>query len=56
MATLNMVQAIRSTLEREMERDERIILLGQDIGHNGGMFRATCPSSWWKACEPNPRN
>ena len=24
-----------------MERDERIILLGQDIGHNGGMFRAT---------------
>ena len=36
-----MVQAIRGTLEREMERDERIILLGQDIGHNGGMFRAT---------------
>jgi pyruvate dehydrogenase E1 component beta subunit len=41
MPTLNMVQAIRGTLEREMERDERIILLGQDIGHNGGMFRAT---------------
>ncbi|MBV9365901.1 MAG: alpha-ketoacid dehydrogenase subunit beta [Solirubrobacterales bacterium] len=41
MATLNMVQAIRATLEREMERDERIILLGQDIGRNGGMFRAT---------------
>src|SRR5919109_4654139 len=41
MATLNMVQTIRGTLEREMERDERIILLGQDIGRNGGMFRAT---------------
>ena len=41
MTTLNMVQAIRGTLEREMERDERIILLGQDIGRNGGMFRAT---------------
>jgi pyruvate dehydrogenase E1 component beta subunit len=41
MATLNMVQAIRGTLEHEMERDERIILLGQDIGRNGGMFRAT---------------
>src|SRR3979411_1391886 len=41
MTTLNMVQAIRGTLEREMERDERIILLGQDIGANGGMFRAT---------------
>lgn len=41
MPTLNMVQAIRATLRAEMERDERIILLGQDIGSNGGMFRAT---------------
>jgi pyruvate dehydrogenase E1 component beta subunit len=41
MAVLNMVQAIRATLAAEMERDERIILLGQDIGRNGGMFRAT---------------
>ncbi len=41
MATLNMVEAIRGTLRAEMERDERIILLGQDIGANGGMFRAT---------------
>jgi pyruvate dehydrogenase E1 component beta subunit len=41
MAVLNMIEAIRATLRAEMERDERIILLGQDIGHNGGMFRAT---------------
>src|SRR5947208_13012158 len=41
MPVLNMIEAIRGTLEREMEHDERIILLGQDIGHNGGMFRAT---------------
>jgi pyruvate dehydrogenase E1 component beta subunit len=41
MAIMNMVEAIRATLRAEMERDERIILLGQDIGHNGGMFRAT---------------
>jgi pyruvate dehydrogenase E1 component beta subunit len=41
MAVLNMVGAIRATLRAEMERDEQIILLGQDIGHNGGMFRAT---------------
>jgi pyruvate dehydrogenase E1 component beta subunit len=41
MALLNMVQAIRATLAAEMERDERVILLGQDIGCNGGMFRAT---------------
>jgi pyruvate dehydrogenase E1 component beta subunit len=41
MAVMTMVEAIRSTLEREMERDERVVLLGQDIGHNGGVFRAT---------------
>src|SRR5437016_9372952 len=41
MPVLNMVEAIRGTLSAEMERDERIILLGQDIGRNGGMFRAT---------------
>jgi pyruvate dehydrogenase E1 component beta subunit len=41
MAILSMVEAIRATLAAEMKRDERIILLGQDIGRNGGMFRAT---------------
>lgn len=41
MAVLNMVEAIRGTLAAEMARDDRIILLGQDIGRNGGMFRAT---------------
>jgi pyruvate dehydrogenase E1 component beta subunit len=41
MPVLNMVEAIRATLGAEMERDDRVILLGQDIGRNGGMFRAT---------------
>jgi pyruvate dehydrogenase E1 component beta subunit len=41
MAVMSMVEAIRSTLGEEMERDERVILLGQDIGVNGGVFRAT---------------
>ncbi len=41
MPVMNMVEAIRTALADEMERDERVILLGQDIGHNGGMFRAT---------------
>jgi len=36
-----MIEAIRGTLRAEMERDERVILLGQDIGLNGGVFRAT---------------
>ncbi len=41
MAVMNMVEAIRSCLFSELQRDERIILLGQDIGVNGGVFRAT---------------
>jgi pyruvate dehydrogenase E1 component beta subunit len=36
-----MVEAINHTLGREMERDERIILYGQDVAINGGVFRAT---------------
>ena len=41
MATLTMIEAIRQTLRAEMRRDERIMLLGQDIGRLGGVFRAT---------------
>jgi pyruvate dehydrogenase E1 component beta subunit len=41
MAVMSMVEAIRATLGAEMERDERVVLLGQDIGVNGGVFRAT---------------
>jgi pyruvate dehydrogenase E1 component beta subunit len=41
MAVMTMVEAIRSALAAELERDERVILLGQDIGVNGGVFRAT---------------
>ncbi len=41
MAVMNMIEAIRSCLWSEMARDERIVLLGQDIGVNGGVFRAT---------------
>jgi len=41
MPTLTMIEAIRSTLEAEMARDERMIVLGQDVGKLGGVFRAT---------------
>jgi len=36
-----MVEALRSALHSEMERDERVILLGMDIGRLGGVFRVT---------------
>jgi pyruvate dehydrogenase E1 component beta subunit len=36
-----MVEAINLALSQEMERDENVCLLGEDIGVNGGVFRAT---------------
>jgi pyruvate dehydrogenase E1 component beta subunit len=36
-----MVQAINLALIQEMEKDERVLLLGEDVGHNGGVFRVT---------------
>jgi 2-oxoisovalerate dehydrogenase E1 component beta subunit len=41
MATMTLVQAVRDALREELERDPRIVLLGEDIGRNGGVFRAT---------------
>ena len=41
MPMMNMVEAIRGALKQEMERDERVILMGEDIGHLGGVFRVT---------------
>jgi pyruvate/2-oxoglutarate/acetoin dehydrogenase E1 component len=41
MPVLSMVEAIRSTLEQEMARDERVMVLGEDVGRSGGVFRAT---------------
>lgn len=41
MTMMTIVQAINQALESEMEKDERIILLGEDIGKNGGVFRVT---------------
>jgi 2-oxoisovalerate dehydrogenase E1 component len=38
---MNMVQAIRDALTREMERDERVMVLGEDVGPKGGVFLAT---------------
>ena len=36
-----MVEAVNLALSQEMERDERVCMLGEDIGVNGGVFRAT---------------
>jgi pyruvate dehydrogenase E1 component beta subunit len=36
-----MVQAINLALIQEMEKDDRVLLLGEDVGNNGGVFRVT---------------
>ncbi len=41
MVECNLVEAITLTLAQEMERDARVICLGEDVGLNGGVFRAT---------------
>jgi pyruvate dehydrogenase E1 component beta subunit len=41
MTAMSMVEAICSGLADEMERDERVIVLGEDVGKSGGVFRAT---------------
>lgn len=41
MSLFNLVESIRHTLELEMRRDEKVILLGEDVGKNGGVFRVT---------------
>ena len=41
MAKLNMVEAINLALREEMERDKRVVVLGEDVGREGGVFRVT---------------
>jgi pyruvate dehydrogenase E1 component beta subunit len=41
MAILNMVQAVNLALEQEMARDDRVIILGEDVARDGGVFRVT---------------
>jgi 2-oxoisovalerate dehydrogenase E1 component len=38
---MNMVSALRSCLTEEMERDERVMVLGEDVGKKGGVFLVT---------------
>lgn len=41
MATMTYIEAIRSGMRDEMARDERVILMGEDVGIKGGVFKAT---------------
>ncbi|MFM8943905.1 MAG: alpha-ketoacid dehydrogenase subunit beta, partial [Actinomycetota bacterium] len=41
MTQTNVVTAIHDALRDEMERDERVVVIGQDVGARGGVFRVT---------------
>jgi pyruvate dehydrogenase E1 component beta subunit len=41
MAQLTLVEAVNAALKREMERDPGVVVLGEDVGVDGGVFRAT---------------
>ena len=41
MPERTLVQAVRDALAEEMERDERVCVLGEDVGLKGGVFKAT---------------
>ena len=41
MAKMTMVQALNLALRQEMENDDSVILLGEDVGVDGGVFRVT---------------
>lgn len=38
---MNVVEAVRSALRNELKKDKRVMVLGEDVGKNGGVFRCT---------------
>src|SRR5476651_2677309 len=41
MPRMNMIQALNSAMDIAMQRDDAVIVLGQDVGYFGGVFRCT---------------
>ncbi|RKN84870.1 alpha-ketoacid dehydrogenase subunit beta [Paenibacillus ginsengarvi] len=41
MAQLTMIQAINEAMKVELQRDPNVMIFGEDVGHVGGVFRAT---------------
>jgi len=41
MSRMTMIEAIRSAHDNAMERDERVVVYGEDVGYFGGVFRCT---------------
>ena len=41
MAQMTMIQAITDAMRIELKNDENVLIFGEDVGQNGGVFRAT---------------
>ena len=41
MPVMSYIQAITTALKEEMQRDDKVFILGEDVGKKGGVFRAT---------------
>jgi 2-oxoisovalerate dehydrogenase E1 component beta subunit len=41
MTEITMIEAIRQAMDEELARDERVFVIGEDVGVRGGVFRAT---------------
>ncbi len=41
MAQMNMIEAIRSAMDVVMDKDPNVVVLGEDVGYFGGVFRCT---------------
>ena len=41
MAKMNMIQALNSAMDIMLKRDPSVVLMGEDVGYFGGVFRAT---------------
>ena len=39
--TMTMIQALRSAMDVMLERDDNVVVYGQDVGYFGGVFRCT---------------
>jgi pyruvate dehydrogenase E1 component beta subunit len=39
--TMTLIQAVNAALAEEMERNPAVVIIGEDVGRNGGVFRAT---------------
>ncbi len=41
MPEMTLIEAVRQALDEELARDERVLVIGEDVGRRGGVFRAT---------------